>query len=492
MAWMPLNDHTRVKPTYDIYDTVNNDPATAPEVNRVCDRPTAAWSPRPSTRRTRTTRRRLAHVHWHSAEPIAAYLVENSVGHFDLSERVATAGDVLYYEAQAPNIAATRKATNKVDHGPAGGHHPLPGAVQRPVPVQRNGIVVALPSASFEEEMQTKIVFVGGSIGNNGADVQPREHAPVVGRQRVLLRAPLHVLQGGLRATTRSTTSPPTTPAAPPARRARPRTTRRSRRRSSSRFNARYNTTSTTYWNVAPTNPTSANLFGNANTYRGRARPTWPCARSSAGQLRRRRDGDPARLRRRLDLARAADRGLQEVDAEQVERLPEQARRVLQAVVGHGLHGLARRPATSRRSRARAWPAAASMTPTAGARTTPSSSPARLARRSRDARPDARRAGTFGPFTPGVAKEYTATHDRHRRLHGRRRDPVRGRSRPPDQRRVLPPAAPAGGVQQIHLDGPASNDVSTITFKQAIAATDALRTGTYSKTLTFTLSTTTP
>ncbi len=32
----------------------------------------------------------------------------------------------------------------------------------------------------------------------------------------------------------------------------------------------------------------------------------------------------------------------------------------------------------------------------------------------------------------------------------------------------------------------------TIAFKQHIAATDALRTGAYSKTLTYTLSTTTP
>ena len=59
----------------------------------------------------------------------------------------------------------------------------------------------------------------------------------------------------------------------------------------------------------------------------------------------------------------------------------QQARRVLQAVVGHAVHGLARRPATSRRSRARAWPAAASMTPTAAARTTAPTSPARPAAR---------------------------------------------------------------------------------------------------------------
>ena len=41
-------------------------------------------------------------------------------------------------------------------------------------------------------------------------------------------------------------------------------------------------------------------------------------------------------------------------------------------------------------------------------------------------------------------------------------------------------------------DGPVSNDVVDVTFKQAIGAGDALRTGTYSKTLTLTLSTTSP
>ena len=39
---------------------------------------------------------------------------------------------------------------------------------------------------------------------------------------------------------------------------------------------------------------------------------------------------------------------------------------------------------------------------------------------------------------------------------------------------------------------PVSNDQVTIGFKQAIGANDALRTGSYAKTLTFTLSTTAP
>ena len=40
--------------------------------------------------------------------------------------------------------------------------------------------------------------------------------------------------------------------------------------------------------------------------------------------------------------------------------------------------------------------------------------------------------------------------------------------------------------------GPISNDPVTVNFKQSIGATDALRTGNYGKTLTFTLSTTQP
>ena len=40
--------------------------------------------------------------------------------------------------------------------------------------------------------------------------------------------------------------------------------------------------------------------------------------------------------------------------------------------------------------------------------------------------------------------------------------------------------------------GPVSNDPVSITFRQPIAATEPLRTGSYAKTLTFTLSTTAP
>ena len=56
------------------------------------------------------------------------------------------------------------------------------------------------------------------------------------------------------------------------------------------------------------------------------------------------------------------------------------------------------------------------------------------------------------------------------------------------------PFAPVSGTPTTLLTytGPVSNDAVTLNFKQTIGANDALRTGTYSKTLTFTLSTTNP
>jgi hypothetical protein len=53
-------------------------------------------------------------------------------------------------------------------------------------------------------------------------------------------------------------------------------------------------------------------------------------------------------------------------------------------------------------------------------------------------------------------------------------------------------STPSAPLTLLTYGGPVSNDAVTIGVKQSIGATDALRTGAYSKTLTFTLSTTTP
>jgi hypothetical protein len=121
----------------------------------------------------------------------------------------------------------------------------------------------------------------------------------------------------------------------------------------------------------------------------------------------------------------------------------------------------------------------------------------------------------FGAFTPGVARTYTASttanvissageatlsvHDASLNAPGRL---VNGAFSLPTPVRAK--GASAGGLggafgpvsanplTLLTYANPVSNDAVTISFEQQIAANDALRTGSYSKTLTFTLSTTTP
>ena len=125
---------------------------------------------------------------------------------------------------------------------------------------------------------------------------------------------------------------------------------------------------------------------------------------------------------------------------------------------------------------------------------------------------------SFAPFIPGIAKDYTTHDDRdahvdRRGRHAVGRRPERDGHRTPGQRRVHPrrrrcrsrrpartasarPRPRVGGsaapTQLLTYDGPLGAEAATLKFKQSIGGTEALRTGGYAKTLTFTLSTTTP
>ena len=68
------------------------------------------------------------------------------------------------------------------------------------------------------------------------------------------------------------------------------------------RFNTNYNSTSTTFWNVAPSNPTSATLNGNANAYT-RPGTAYIALRAILGK-----DNYNARLQRDPDAPTAAAR----------------------------------------------------------------------------------------------------------------------------------------------------------------------------------------
>ncbi|HEY6888326.1 MAG TPA: hypothetical protein VI300_11120 [Solirubrobacter sp.] len=104
---------------------------------------------------------------------------------------------------------------------------------------------------------------------------------------------------------------------------------------------------------------------------------------------------------------------------------------------------------------------------------------------------------TFGAFVPDVAKSYTAsTTATVVSSAGDATLTVADPSTVAPGHLVngafaLPQALGGLGVVKTYA-APVSNDAVPVTFTQPIAATDALRTGAYSKTLTFTLSTTTP
>jgi hypothetical protein len=99
---------------------------------------------------------------------------------------------------------------------------------------------------------------------------------------------------------------------------------------------------------------------------------------------------------------------------------------------------------------------------------------------------------SFGAFTAGIAKDYTASTTAT--VTSTAGDAALSTS---DPGRLTNGAFSLPEPLQVTFSksawtAPTSNEAVTIGFKQHIKATDALRTGAYSKTLTFTLSTTTP
>jgi hypothetical protein len=123
---------------------------------------------------------------------------------------------------------------------------------------------------------------------------------------------------------------------------------------------------------------------------------------------------------------------------------------------------------------------------------------------------------SFGAFTPGITHDYTASttanvlstagnatlsvsdpdtaHPGHL-VNGTFWLPsaVQAAASSPGAGAGSPPAAVGGApVALLNWAAPVSNDLVTIAFAQHIGSGDALRTGSYGKTLTFTLSTTTP
>ena len=123
----------------------------------------------------------------------------------------------------------------------------------------------------------------------------------------------------------------------------------------------------------------------------------------------------------------------------------------------------------------------------------PISAPDRRRRRGPgDALAHARRAAAFGTLTPGVTKDYVASTTANVISSAGNATLT-----------VSPPGHLLNGefalpqplvveLSKATWAAPVSNDAVTVSFKQHVEATDALRTGAYSKNLVFTLSSTAP
>jgi hypothetical protein len=513
MAWLPLNDYTASKPTYDFHSTVNYDPTPGAAnrifisngrlVSTVVNAPDANY---PTGSRT---------FNWHSAEPINSYLIENSVGQFEESVRMATAGDVLYYEYQSPNIQPARKLTNKVIMDMQEDITHFQEQFSGPFPFNANGIIVALPSASFEEEMQTKIVFVGGSIGNNagtfshenyhqwwGDNVSYDEH-----RNTFFKEGYATISEYYFAADNAGKLAGPVGSDAYKAAFEATMTTR---------FNSQYLTTTNNYWSIAPSNPTTATLFSNANTYT-RPGASYVALRAIMGAT----NFDNASKQIQRDYGGGSISPPQEI-AIFKKWMPNQSTGCLNKldaffkqwwdtsytgsaaagnrpqITGPGLAGGGFYDANGNCSDygvEATLPVGATVSQTLSL--------------------TLGTAAAFGPFTPGLAKTYTAkttanvistagdaalsVADPSSTAPGHL---VNGAFSLPSA--VKATATSAGGAAAtggavsgspltlLTYAGPVSNDEATVTFAQDIGSNDALRTGAYSKTLTFTLSTTTP
>jgi hypothetical protein len=283
-----------------------------------------------------------------------------------------------------------------------------------------------------------------------------------------------------------------------------------------SRFNLNYNTASTTFWNVAPSNPTSASMNGNSNAY----------VRPGTAYLALREILGPDRYAQTLrDIQRNYGGGSitePELEAEFQRFEPNQSpacHNKLNAFftqwfdtsyTGSGPAG--NRPQITGPGLAGGgfYDATGGCAPYGEDVTAPVSGtvPAQLALTLGG-------PATFGTFTPGVAHAYTASTtatvistagdaalsvaDPSTTSPGHL---VNGAFPLPSalQATAASPAGtstPGGTISSAPLalltwSNPVSNDAISIGFTQPIGAGDALRTGSYAKTLTFTLSTTTP
>jgi hypothetical protein len=500
MAWMPLNNHPSVKPTYDFFGTVTKGRVQLANGRRISgpvDNAPDANFPGGSTS-----------WHWKSPEPIASYLVENSIGGFDWTETTAPSG-VLFYKAQSSAITPSRKLTNQAVMNLHEGIVDFQQTFNGPFPFSTDGVIVGIPNAGFEEEMQTKITFANSSISTStfhhenmhqwfGDNVAEADYNLTFWKEGFAQLSQYFFAAdtAGGGAAARGT------PAYDAA----------FENSLIAQFNStqNYNATGST-WASAPSNPTAANLFSSAVTYRRPATAYIALWRilGKANMIAAMKDIQSTygggSITEPQEIA-VFHKHMPNQSAECSAKLDAFFRQWFDTAYPSG--GYTKPYITGPGLPGQGFYDANGGCSDFGVSTPSATVPAQLSL-------TLGTPATFGAFTPGLAKDYTANMSAN--VISTAGDAALSVADPSStapghlvngtfslpSALVATASSPGGlggaggavGSAPLTLENwaaPISNDAVTVGFKQSIAANDALRTGTYSKTLTFTLSTTQP
>jgi Peptidase family M1 domain len=152
--WMPLNDYPTAKPAYDFYDTVASGKtgvANGQLVGKAAHGPSAQFAHGSVT------------WHWRETAPVASYLVEDSIGNYTIRSHTADNG-IKFYQVQDKAISAKQQRKNRAIMNLQQNITEFESQFNGAYPFSSDGIIIGLPQASFEEEMETMITFEGGTI----------------------------------------------------------------------------------------------------------------------------------------------------------------------------------------------------------------------------------------------------------------------------------------------------------------------------------------
>ena len=152
--WMPLNDYPTAKPSYDFYDTVPAGKTAVGNGQLISHLSHGASAEFPHGSVT---------WHWRQAAPVASYLVEDSVGNFKIRSYVAANG-IRFYQVQDAAISAKQQRKNRAIMNLQQNITEFESQFNGAYPFSSDGVIIGLPQASFEEEMETMITFAGGTI----------------------------------------------------------------------------------------------------------------------------------------------------------------------------------------------------------------------------------------------------------------------------------------------------------------------------------------